>query len=433
MSHSQLDLTERIAIEAGLCAGNSFKQIAARIHRDPTTVASEVQRNRERIPGHFFLNNDCRYARYCKNTGVCGDPHCDTLCVRCRSYDCRDGCKNYRPYSCSRLDLPPYVCNNCGERRKCFKERYMYSAKLAQSMADERRSDSRKGMHLTEDELALLNEILLAGIEKGQPLAHIYAEHKHELSVGLRSIYRYIDAGQLKVKSIDLRRKVRYRKRKKKEEPKQKKLPKYREGRTYLDFEKFMLDNPNCSVIQMDTVKGKREKGPALLTMLLLKYDILLIFLLPNLSADSVINVFDFLTDILGLDVFQNLFPVILTDNGGEFKRVEELEYTVFGEQRCMLFYCDPYASWQKGELEKDHEYIRYVIPKGSDMAQYTEDNIHLLMNTINSVKRPGLNDRCPYEMVPEGDEDMLWLMELMKMDTIAADDVHLKPSLFMK
>ena len=102
--------------------------------------------------------------------------------------------------------------------------------------------------------------------------------------------------------------------------------------------------------------------------MLLLKYDILLIFLLPDLTADSVINAFDFLTSMLGMDVFQNLFPVILTNNGGEFKRVEELEYTVFGEQRCMLFYCDPYASWQKGELEKDHEYIRYVIPKGSDM-----------------------------------------------------------------
>ena len=308
MSHSQLDLNERIAIEAGLCAGKSFKQIAACIHRDPTTVASEVRRNRERIPGRFFLNNDCRYARYCKKTGICSDPHCDTLCVRCRSYDCRDGCKNYRPYSCARLELPPYVCNSCGERRKCFKERFLYSAKLAQSMADERRSDSRKGMRLTEEELALLNKILLAGIEKGQPLAHIYAEHKHEISVGLRSIYRYIDAGQLKVKSIDLRRKVRYRKRKKKEESKQKKLPKYREGRTYLDFEKFMLDNPNCPVVQMDTVKGKREKGQALLTMLLLKYDILLIFLLPDLSADSAINVFDFLTSILGLDVFSACF-----------------------------------------------------------------------------------------------------------------------------
>lgn len=432
MSRSQLDLTERIAIEAGLCAGKSFRQIAARIGRDPTTVAAEVKRNRERIPGQFFLNNDCRYARSCKQKRVCGDPYCDIPCIRCRSFDCRSGCKRYTPYYCGRLELAPYVCNSCSYRRTCFKNRYMYSAKLAQASADERRSTSRKGIHLDEKELALLNEILTAGIQKGQPLAHIYAEHKHELSVSLRTIYNYIDAGEVNVKSIDLRRKVRYRKRKA-SSGQTKKPQKHREGRTYLDFEKFILDNPNCPVVQMDTVKGRRTKGPVLLTMLMLKYDVLLIFLLPDQSSDSVINVFDFLTSILGLDVFQRLFPVILTDNGAEFKCVEELENTSFGDQRCMLFYCDPNASWQKGELEKDHEYIRYVIPKGQDMHQYTENDIHLLMNTINSVKRPGLNDRCPYETVPEGDSDMLWLMELLKMDIIAADDVHLKPTLFRK
>ena len=50
--------------------------------------------------------------------------------------------------------------------------------------------------------------------------------------------------------------------------------------------------------------------------MLLLKYDILLLFLLPDLTSDSAINVFDFLTNILGADMFQRLFLVILTDNG---------------------------------------------------------------------------------------------------------------------
>ena len=433
MPHSQLDLSDRIAIEAGLYAGKSFKQIAKHIKRDPTTVASEIKRNRELIPGSFFLNNDCRYARTCKHTGVCGNQNCSTLCVRCRNNDCRDFCRIYRPYYCSRLDLPPYVCNNCGQRRKCFKKRYMYSAKSAQAMAEKRRSSSRQGMHLNEAELAFLNDILLAGIEKGQPLAHIYAEHKNELGIGLRSIYRYIDAGLLKVKSIDLRRKVRYRKRNPANKKDEKRSKKYREGRTYLDFEKFMLDNPGCPVVQMDTVKGRREKGAALLTMLLLKYDILLLFLLPDLTSDSVVNVFDFLTNILGVDVFQRLFPVILTDNGSEFQRVEDLEYTFFGDQRCLLFYCDPYTSWQKGELEKDHEYIRYVIPKGRDMGQYTQNDILLLMNTINSVKRPGLKDRCPYEMVPESDTSMLMLMKALKMDTIAPDDVHLKPTLLKK
>ncbi|MBR3596044.1 MAG: hypothetical protein IKL47_03600 [Clostridia bacterium] len=94
----------------------------------------------------------------------------------------------------------------------------------------------------------------------------------------------------------------------------------------------------------------------------------MLLFLLSENTASAVVDVFDFLTDILDLDVFQNLFPVILTDNGAEFKRVEELEYTCTGEQRCMMFYCDPMASWQKGELEKNHEYIRYVIPKGTSL-----------------------------------------------------------------
>jgi hypothetical protein len=35
--------------------------------------------------------------------------------------------------------------------------------------------------------------------------------------------------------------------------------------------------------------------------------------------------------------------------------------------------------------------------------------------------------------MVPDGDEDMLWFMEPLKMDIIPTDDVHLKPSLLNK
>ena len=227
------------------------------------------------------------------------------------------------------------------------------------------------------------------------------------------------------------KRKVRYKKRSKPIDTQEKDVPFYRLGRTYADFERFMLDNPNCPVVQMDTVKGRKEKGAVILTMLLLKYDIMLLFRMPDCKASSVIDVFDYLTSVLDLEVFHRLFPVILTDNGSEFKKVEELEYACTGEQRCMLFYCDPMASWQKGELEKDHEYIRYVIPKGSDLNVYSDDDIHLLMNHINSVKRTGLHGKCPYENVPPGDDDMEWLMQIMGMDTIPPDDVHLKPDLF--
>ena len=54
-------------------------------------------------------------------------------------------------------------------------------------------------------------------------------------------------------------------------------------------------------------------------------------------------------------------------------------------------------------------------------------------MNHINSVKRISLENRCPYELVSKDDKDMRWLMELMGMDTIPADDVHLTKSLLIR
>ena len=309
----------------------------------------------------------------------------------------------------------------------------MYSAKLAQSKSDERRSDSRKGIRIDEKKIQILNSIIEKGIKKGQPLAHIYEQHKTELSMSLRTLYNYIDSGLLSVKNIDLRRKVAYKKRKKAKATNEQQPQQYRLGRGYDEFKKFMLDNPECPVVQMDTVKGKKEKGPVILTMLMLKYDVMLLFLLPENTASAVIDVFDFLTSILDVDVFQKLFPVILTDNGSEFKRVEDLEFTCTGEQRCMMFYCDPMASWQKGELEKNHEYIRYVIPKGTALDSYTQEDMRILMNHINSIKRPSLHGRCPYETIPKGDDAMQWLMELLKMDIIPADDVHLKPTLLKR
>ena len=51
----------------------------------------------------------------------------------------------------------------------------------------------------------------------------------------------------------------------------------------------------------------------------------------------------------------------------------------------------------------------------------------------INSVKRPGLGNKSPYELVEEDDEDFKALMSLLKMHLIPPDEVHLMPDLFVK
>ena len=84
-------------------------------------------------------------------------------------------------------------------------------------------------------------------------------------------------------------------------------------------------------VVEMDTVKGRHEKGKCLLTMIFTKYDLMLIFLIESASQKCVQAVFDELTEKLGIEIFQRLFPVILTDNGGELKAPDSLENTDYG------------------------------------------------------------------------------------------------------
>ena len=273
-------------------------------------------------------------------------------------------------------------------------------------------------------------------VRKGQPLTHIYAEHEMELPVGLRSLYNYIDSGKMTIKNIDLRRKTGYKQRKKgskdaKAGAKALVDQSYRIGRTYEDFEADMKFYSEAFVTEMDTVKGRRERGKRLLTMIFRRNSIMLMFLMPDGTAASVKRVFDYLEAGVGTECFRRLFGIILTDNGGEFKRVDDLELNEDWEYRTKIYYCDPMASWQKPHIEKNHEYIRYVIPQGISFDAYTEEDMTLLMNHINSTKRSGLGGKAPYEMILEDDEDMWALWRLLKMDLIPPDEVHLMPDLF--
>lgn len=433
-NYGQMDLTDRIAIETGLCRGESFKEIAKTIRRHPSTVAREVKENRTRIAPTYHAGKDCKYASKCVVKQLCGaEPYaCNKSCKYCKGEDCRTICNRYVSVACHKPDTAPYVCNICPSRKLCIKEKYIYSAKYAEAAVCRRRSESRQGIRISDEQKAELDSLVTRLVKKGQPLSHIYAEHEQEMPISLRSLYNYIDAGELSVKNIDLRRKCGYKPRKKahKELSKGFADQSYREGRTYSDFEadQQFLDS---RIIEMDTVKGCRERGKRLLTMIFQENSVMLMFLLPDGTADSVKRVFDYLETGLGIERFRRLFPVFITDNGSEFKRVGDLELTDHYEYRTRVYYCDPMASWQKPHVEKNHEFIRYVIPRGKSLNPYVQEDITLLMNHINSTKRPGLGFKAPYELIQEDDEDMQALFALLEMKLIPPDEVHLKADLF--
>ena len=61
----QMDLSDRIAIETGICIGESFKKIAKRLRRHPSTIAHEVKENRTFIKGNYPNGKDCSKVRHC--------------------------------------------------------------------------------------------------------------------------------------------------------------------------------------------------------------------------------------------------------------------------------------------------------------------------------------------------------------------------------
>lgn len=431
----QMNLSDRIAIETGISSRESFKKIGKLLDRHPSTITHEIKENRTFIPGNYFLSKDCRFVRQHVQHHICGDQDCEENCCRCRSIDCQKYCPKYVSRACHKCDKPPYVCNNCAEKKLCSKDKYIYSAKHADAAVTRRRSESRQGVRLSDEQKAEMDKLITKLVKKGQPLTHIYAEHQNEMPVCLRTLYNYIDDGELTIKNIDLRRKTGYKQRGKGHQPSIGFANlEFRQCRTYTDFEYAMkIQFTEDEVVEMDTVKGVREQGKRLLTMIFRKNNVMLLFLMPDGKAESVKRVFDYLEAGLGTEMFRRLFPVILTDNGSEFKKVDELELTEELEYRTSIYYCDPMASWQKGCIEKNHEFIRYAIPKKRSLNPYTQEDITHLMNHINSVKRPGLGNKCPYELVDEEETDFLELMKLLKMHLIPPDEVHLMPDLFFE
>lgn len=184
----------------------------------------------------------------------------------------------------------------------------------------------------------------------------------------------------------------------------------------------------------MDTVIGTQggKGGKCFLTLLFRQFNFMLIYLMPYKKSVYVTEIFNNLKQILGIDEFKRLFEVILTDNGTEFSDPESIEIDFnTGEKLCSVFFCDPNCSWQKGSLEKNHEFIRYILPKGTSFASITQDDCFKIASHINSVPRLSLNNISPFDYaLPFIGKDNISKLNIKKIDY---DDIDLSYRLLKK
>jgi len=427
--HLTEDDRSRIAVL--LYEDHRFSQIGEIIGKDPTTISKEVKARRHKKESNYAPAHPCVNAQKCKLKDLCPDRrgNCNILCKKCPW--CIKHCDNFVPfvYDCCYENKAPYVCNGCEKYlyNRCRRHKYVYGAESAQKQYRSILVESRIGADRTEDEMAIIEEIVGPLVDKGQPLFHIYEHHAHELPISRRTFYRYVDSGYIGIKNIDLRRVVRYKKRKLKK-VRVKSMSELKIGRTYDKFLEFTEKNPNIPISEMDIVEGKKSDKKKLLTLMRRDLRLMVIILLPQKTTECATSAISALEEALTTKLFEELFPVILTDNDGAFANPKKFDVNEDGVVRTKLFYCEPNRSDQKGALEKNHEFIRYIIKKGKTFENLTDEKVADMMNHINSTARPDLEGECPMTRALQtfGDE----MLTKIGMKLIPADEVCLKPRL---
>ena len=424
-NQKHLTLDNRIYIEKSLDNKVSYKEIAKVLCKDPTTISKEVWKHRSfKERNNFASYNKCIHRRKCSLTNVCKRPvPCKKQCALCNA--CNNRCKKYQEETCVTTLRAPYVCNGCYKKAQCRMDKYFYKAVTANRRYRSILAESRNGINITENDLIRLDETISPLILNGQTPYEILEAHP-EISQSVKTIYNYIGNGALSVKNLDLPRKVKYKLRK--THKSQIKDTGIFEGRIYTDFLSYMQDYPDSNVVEMDTVVGREGSHKVFLTLYFRNCRCMLIYLLPDKTSSSVKGVFDSLERKLTTQGFLKAFPVILTDRGSEFSNPDSLEIGTGNTIRTRIYYCNPMASWQKGGLEKNHQFIRYVLPKGSSFDNLTQCDATKLACHINSTARASLNGQSPFKLATLllGND----AVRAFGLSRIASDSIILTPKL---
>ena len=390
-NYNQLTIEQRDIIQTLINQNKSFTYISNVINKNRRSISKEIIRNRY-IKSNFY------------------DPFN------------KKGI-NHALSRCKKLSFPPYVCNSCLKKNSCPLNHLYYNSNIAHNHYLDILSSSREGINTDSNTIDEIEHIIVPLIkDKKQSINQVFVNHKDILSMSKVTFYNYVNNGVLSLSNVDLPKKVKYKKRKKSNN--YKRDISILEKRKYENYLEFIGKHPKMSIVQLDTVIGKSNNNKVLLTMYIVSTHFMLIFLLDKKDSIHVSEVFKNLKNILSINLYRKVFRIILTDNGTEFFNPYEMEIDYETCKKISnVFYCKPYSSWQKHEIEVNHEYIRRVLPKGSDFSKLSKEDIERLQNNINAIPRDSLNGETPFDLTNKKYPE---LIKNLKCKYIKPDDVTL-------
>ncbi len=223
---------------------------------------------------------------------------------------------------------------------------------------------------------AVLGEIKEIGLQFGTTIC-------------VNTLYSYIENGvflHLTNKDLPLKSK----KKKRKARQKQKKAPR---GTSIEMRPQEITDRDSFGHWEMDCVCGSSKTVFLVLTERLTRREI--IFKMSNQKAESVVRCLDKLEQRYK-QLFSRIFKTITVDNGTEFSDFVGMEKSRYGEyKRTQIFYCHAYSAWERGTNERINREIRRLVPKGTNLSRYSNQDVKRIENWVNNYPRQVLGYKC--------------------------------------
>ncbi len=238
---------------------------------------------------------------------------------------------------------------------------------------------------------AIIGEIKVLGLEfKGM--------------ICTKTLYNYIDAGIFSGISNENLWEKRKRKKRKYKAISRRVSCKNRLARSIEERPKKINNRVEYGHWEGDCVKGPLGAQASLFTLTERKTREEIILKVEQTTQEAIQGALDGLENKYSAAGFKVKFKTVTFDNGVEFLNWKYLEISVLklGERRTMIYFAHAYSSWERGTNENQNRMIRRFIPKGTDIADVSNEEIKKIEHWINNYPRKILGYKTAEQMRQE-------------------------------
>ena len=210
---------------------------------------------------------------------------------------------------------------------------------------------------------------------------------KFDIQPSFQLIYYWIEKKKLNISSLDLVHKAKLEKRDKKEE-KTEKISKNPEKSIH-NRPKEIDENKEFGHWELDCVEGSKDSKKTYMTLLERLTKKYIVIEMIEHTNECIKQAIDSLELKYG-EHFKKIFKSMTTDNGHEFLNYDKIEISKLdkNERRTIVYYADPYSSWQKGMNENCNGILRRFIPKGTNLNNISSEKLDKILSKINGKPR---------------------------------------------